>query len=216
MNSTEITALSKPISNDARVLYCLGLRPTANNLGESEKLNYKALMQLVNGKEQAPAKACYTLGRQINRLLKELSKVGLIALDINDSLDHSLNGKSITLPLMIFSPANQQNIPAKWHNMQADWHPETKIFNDISQLVGLIDKEYEAEELGEFIAYWQGRPEKYFTPYQWTQKFVMQLKHKRLARPASNQIKVGSQIINAPSSISVDENGKALIEKYSK
>ena len=49
MNKTEQTALTQEISNEARVLYLLGLRPLADNqTGLTSNLNYKQLIGLLN------------------------------------------------------------------------------------------------------------------------------------------------------------------------
>ena len=94
MNPNELATLKLELSNDARALYCLGLRPHADTTtGDSSPLNYKQLLELLNAKEQK-----FTLGRQINGLIKELVKVGLVELSDDTSIDRSFNGKRIKLP----------------------------------------------------------------------------------------------------------------------
>lgn len=217
LTKAELEALTQALSNDARILYCLGLRPNANlESGESSQIDYKALIPLVNGKAAAKEKQKYSLGRQINSLLKELQKAGLIALDQLDSLERSMAGKQVFLPLLMFTPDQFAATHIQWQSMAIDWQPDETVFQDICQLVGLIDKAYAGDELGEFVAYWMGRPEKQFSQYQWTHKFVMQLKQRRLARGSSDKVKIGMQLADNSASVQADENTKALVKKYNK
>lgn len=210
MNQSELNALSQSISNDARVLYCLGLRPTADEAkGMSQVLNYKNLLTLLNGKDHN-----YTLGRQINGLIKELLNVGLVDLNQQTNLDKSFNGKSLVLPLLITKQDNYTELHLTWSTMTADWQPNMDLLADLSQLVGIIDKEYSHNELGEFVAYWMGRPQMQFSQFQWTQKFVFQLKQRRLASGINTLQKVGSQLVKPKASVEADENAKKLVEKY--
>jgi DNA replication protein DnaT len=75
---------------------------------------------------------------------------------------------------------------------------------------------YSEQELGEFISYWLSRPESHFSQFQWTQKFVFNLKHKRLAHGVKKVHKVGQQLVQVKAGIVADENAKKLVEKYSK
>jgi DNA replication protein DnaT len=68
--------------------------------------------------------------------------------------------------------------------------------------------------LGEFVAYWMGRPQMQFSQFQWTQKFVFQLKQRRLANGISTSQKVGSQLVKPKASVEADDNAKKLVEKY--
>jgi hypothetical protein len=210
-NQTEQTALIQPISNDARILYVLGLRPYANSVdGVTPPLNYKHLLTLLNGKEEA-----YTLGRQINSLIKELLSVGLINFYQEVELSHSFNGKKLILPLMLILPDDYAKLHLQWHTMSLNWSPNEKLVDDLSKLVGIIDCSYSGDELGDFIAYWLGRPESNFSQFQWTQKFVFNLKQKRLARGIKNVHKVGTQIVSPKAAVVADENAKNLVAKYS-
>ena len=170
-NQTEQTALIQPISNDARILYVLGLRPYANSVdGITPALNYKQLLNLLNAKEEK-----FTLGRQINSLIKELLSVGLINFYQEVELNHSFNGKKLILPLMLIKPDDYAKLHLNWHNMTLAWVPNKDLLSDLAKLVGIIDWEYSDNELGDFIAYWLGRPEANFSQFQWTQKFVFNL-----------------------------------------
>jgi DNA replication protein DnaT len=210
LNQSELNALSQSISNDARVLYCLGLRPTADEeKGISKALNYKHLLTLLNGKDDH-----YTLGRQINALIKELLNVGLVGLHQQTNLDKSFNGETVVLPLLITKQDDYSELHLTWSAMTLDWQPNSELLADLSQLVGIIDKEYSHNELGEFVAYWMGRPQMQFSQFQWTQKFVFQLKQRRLANGISTSQKVGSQLVKPKASVEADDNAKKLVEKY--
>lgn len=214
MTSLEYDALQLAISNKARVLYTLYLRPRANMKEGTVDLNYADILNLLNAKEKV-----IELGRQINALLKELSSVGLIELQAEQDLKRSLNKETITLPLVkpiSVAQINTDNMSLNHHAMEIEWRPETQVFEQICQLIGLIEHGYSTEELGEFIAYWLGYPERRFTDYQWTQKFVLSIKLRRQRFPVSKQqTKVGHQWVTLDATIEIDDNVRQLVEQYS-
>lgn len=218
MNSLEIDALQLSISNHARVLYALYLRPKVNQEDQKVKLVYSEILHLLNAKETQ-----IQLGRQVNALLKELHKIGLIELFDEQDFKRSLNQQCVSLPL-IKNPINTtipkmptgQSAESTHYQMNIDWRPETEIFEQICQLVGVIEQGYSTEELGEFIAYWLGQPHRLFTTYQWTQKFVLIIKQRRQRFPISKQqSKVGHQWVTLDVDIEIDENVRQLVQKYS-
>jgi hypothetical protein len=212
INSAEQKALQHSISNDARVLYLLGLKPIANQqTGITDALNYKSLLTLLNGKEPK-----FTLGREVNGLVKELLQVGLVSVKHQIEITQSFNGKTLTLPLMVNAPDNYRALHINWHPMTLDWTPNPSLIKDLAQLIGIIDADYTASELGDFIAYWLGRPEAGFTEYQWTQKFVFNLKKTRLAHGLKPVKKIGQQIVTSQAGIEADQNTKNLVAKYGK
>lgn len=208
-NADELTALHQALSNDARTLYCLGLRPYVNTVtGASQPIHYKQLISLLNGVDET-----YRLGREINLLFKELLQEGLVALPDSLSLDNSLNGEIISLPLVV-KQLDHHHLHANHFAMQRDWQPNDSLYTDLANLVGLIEHTYDANELGEFIIYWQGRPMDSFTEYQWTQKFVHHIKRNRTVS-AQLVTKVGNQLVKPVEGIEVDDNARKLVEKYS-
>lgn len=221
MNSLELDALQLSMSNHARALYSVYLvsKCEANNtevndgkLG-SVSLSYKDIMDFLNSKEEI-----VTLGRQVNSLLKELASVGLIQISTEQSFKRSLNKQIIQLPFR--TPDKISVITTETHQgfakMNVDWRPNATLFDQLCQLVGVIDKGYSAEEIGEYIAYWLGYPERQFTDYQWVQKFVLNIKQRRQRQPVNKeQIKVGHQWITPEAGLEIDDNVKQLIEKYS-
>ena len=212
LNKAEQTALLQPLSNDARILYILGIKPTADqSSGATSPLNYKSLLCVLNSKEEK-----FTLGRQVNSLIKELLTVGLVNFKNEVELNHSFNGKTLVLPLTTMKVDEYSKLHLNWHTMHLSWLPDEKLISDLAKLVGIIDYEYTTNELGDFIAYWLGRPESQFSEYQWTQKFVFNLKKMRLAHGFKNVQKVGQQIVQTKAGILADENAKNLVAKYSK
>jgi len=211
-NKAEQTALLQHLSNDARVLYILGIKPTASqSSGVTSPLNYKSMLSILNAKEES-----FTLGRQVNSLIKELLSVGLVNFVDEVELNHSFNGKTLSLPLTTMQVDEYSKLHLNWHSMHLDWLPNNKLITDLAKLLGIIDYDYTTSELGDFIAYWLGRPESQFSEYQWTQKFVFNLKKMRLAHGFKNVQKVGQQIVQTKAGIHADENAKNLVAKYSK
>lgn len=212
INQAEQTALLQSLSNDARTLYLLGLKPLVNEKSATTSpINYKELLTLLNGKEQK-----FTLGRQVNSLIKELLNVGLVNFKEQVELNHSFNGKVLVLPMCNMQADEYSQLHLKWHPMSLEWTPNAKLASDLSKLVGVIDYQYTDSELGDFIAYWLGRPESQFTEYQWTQKFVFNLKKIRLAHGFTPVKKVGQQLVQESAGIEADENAKNLVAKYGK
>ncbi len=211
LNQSELNALKQSVSNEARVLYFMGLRNSVDEKsGTTSPLNYNQLKDLLNGKTEI-----ISLGRQINALIKELVDVGLVNYTEIQQENHSLNGKQLLLPLVATQNNDYQNLHMQWQSMRPDWQPNNILFNQLASLVGIIEKAYSDDELGEFIAYWLTRPESNFTLFQWTQKFVQHLKKKRLAYNSKPQKRVGNQLINPKAALKADENAKKLVEKYS-
>ena len=190
----------------------LGLKPYANaSTAITPPLVYKQLIKLLNGKEDK-----FTLGRQINSLVKELLSVGLVNFVEDVELNHSFNGKCLVLSLMLIKPDDYSALHTQWQAMHLNWQPDNQLLQDLAKLMGLIDNQYSDQDLGDFIGYWLGRPESHFSQFQWTQKFVFNLKRKRLASGAKNLHKVGQQLVQSRPGIVADENARKLVEKYSK
>lgn len=215
MNPSEYEALSQRISNDARVLYLLGLKPnTDEKTGVTDKLNYKNLLILLNGNHPENGEKPFSLGRQINGLIKELISFNLVKVADNVSLNKSFNGQTLLLPLCKVKQDDYPALHLQWKKMHIDWLPNDILFDDLASLIGIIDKSYTETELGEFIAYWLGRPEMQFSQFQWTQKFVFQIKQKRVASGVKPAKKVGNQWVTPKAGVEADDNAKQLVAKY--
>ena len=207
MNQTELQFLTKPLHNYSRVLYLLYFRPAANpQTGNCPPLNYKAIQELLNS-----GGANITLGREINEFLLELIAEDLLEplTMINDS--DSLSGVQFRLPQML----QVQNAALSQRNrINKDWRPNDKTFEEIAQLVGVIQKDYSDTELGEFVAYWLGRPEQSFSEWQWTQKFVLHIRKSRQIKGYNPDSIVGYQQVEKQPEVVIDENTKKLIDRY--
>jgi DNA replication protein DnaT len=142
--------------------------------------------------------------------------VGLVCFQSDVELNHSFNSKILVLSLTTMKVDEYSKLHLSWQTMHLGWLPNEKLISDLAKLVGIIDYEYTTNELGDFIAYWLGRPESQFSEYQWTQKFVFNLKKIRLAHGFKNVQKVGQQIVQTKAGILADDNAKKLVAKYSK
>lgn len=211
MNELELETLRTPLSNLARVVYCLYLRPQLVNNTTTIRINNNTILALVNNK-----KPVITMGRQISALFKELNNAGLVKLPSNTDFSKTLHNRSVTLPLTALPQSLENPLFHSQHkSMRLDWRPVQSIFEDLCQLVGLIEKTYSADELGEFIAYWLGRIDTQCTEYQWTQKLVIHLKQRRQRLPLSQQqSKAGHQYVTPSAGIVFDDNVKKLISQY--
>jgi len=210
MNAAELKALQGSVSNDARVLYFLGIRPTANpNSGITQELNYKNLTTLLNSTEQH-----YTRGRQLNRLILELNNHGLIDFITAIEPEKSFNKQKLLLPLLVLPTDDYASLHQHKQAISAQWQPTKHLYNNIVQLVGMLEKEYYNEDVGEFVAYWLGRPDAQFTQYQWTHKFVLHLRKTRLAAGYTATTQIGTQTVNKKPELTADDNTKKLVEKY--
>jgi hypothetical protein len=168
-------------------------------------------MALINNK-----KPVITMGRQISALFKELHSAGLIDLAQDTDFSKSLHNQQVSLPLTAL-PQSLENpqFHSQHKSMRLDWRPVQSIFEDLCQLVGVIEQTYSADELGEFIAYWLGRIDTMGTEYQWTQKLVIHLKQRRQRLPLAEQTaKAGHQYVTPSAGIVFDDNVKQLINQY--
>ncbi|RDV24789.1 flavodoxin [Alteromonas aestuariivivens] len=212
----EIDALNTPLCNESRVLYCLGLRPWVNPAtATTEPLNYKILLSLLNGEHSQSAERPFTLGRQINRLLKKLENAGLIALPTELTFEQNLNGKVIILPLTLVETQQYAQLHQTSFAISVQWKPEQELYQELAALLGIIEHEYNQEDVGEFIAYWLGRPQAVFSQFQWTQKFAYAIKRKRTAMGMVPVKKVGTQQVSVAPTLEADDNARKLVEKYS-
>lgn len=177
MTPAEHQALTSPrLSHPARSLYMLHLRHTAR--GErTQPLDYpqlgKALAISADGEYRYRVTPVALTG-----LLEELQQAGLLQL-AEQPHDQHYHGAVFTLPLM--GMGGLAPLPSRQFAMHGDWQPDQQ-FDALARLCGLLDSQYDDTELGEFIAYWLGRPEAFANQHQWTLKFVRTLKNKRSIR----------------------------------
>ncbi|MET1218258.1 MAG: DnaT-like ssDNA-binding domain-containing protein [Glaciecola sp.] len=206
----ERDALSLPISNAAKVLYLLGLRMHANPItGATQKIHYQTLCELVTTAQES-----FDKGRQINLLLAELVDAGLLSGPDNLKLSGSIQGQTLCCPLRLVNDDTHRALHAKLFPMHLDWMPDPDMYQTLAQLTGIVDTTYTKEMVGDFVAYWYGQPNKQFTQYQWTQKFVKQRKQALLKQHTGAVERVGYQTKPATAGIETDEKTKAMIAKY--
>lgn len=208
MLSAELDILNRTLSNNARVLYLLILRPGSHKAtGVSQPLNFKLIKETLNA-----GGANISLGREINELLIELMSVGLISPLQEFQNNESLNGTQFRLNKML--EENEHDLHQHKTKMTINWQPNESVFKEISQLVGLLQQDFSKEELGEFITWWIGKPDQQFSAWQWTQKFILHLRKSRQIKGYTATSVVGYQQIEKQPEVILDDNTRKLIDKY--
>ena len=129
-------------------------------------------------------------------------------------LEHTINGKTLLLPLLSEPQSDFDQLHARHSAMTPNWTPNKALFEEMASLLGIIDKTFDDNEVGEFIAYWLGRPSSVFSEFQWTQKFANNIKRKRLASGYAPTKVVGTQQVKVAAGIEADDNARKLVEKY--
>lgn len=181
MSPQEYQILSLPrLSHPARTLYWLHLRQLAKQ-HQPVRVSYPELGRALAVEDPtAPGGFNFQVtARQLTHLFEELLAVHLIAIQ-HQVNDESYHQAEIVLPqLTNFTPLPQTAFP-----MRVDWTPDPSFAN-LCQLCGLMDHYYTTEDLGEFIAYWLGRPEFFANQHQWMLKFIKMLKSRRYVQRKS-------------------------------
>ena len=175
MNPAEYNQLCSPrLSHAARTLYWLYLRKQASEDSEVV-VSYPELGRaLAVEKPEAPNGFSFQVtANQLTELFNELLAIGLISLQSSPQSGHYHKAK-FTLPLLM-EEVCQFPLPGEAYPMTMGWRPDRQ-FAALARLCGLQSPEYAEEELGEFIAYWLGQPEKYATTHQWMLRFIRTLK----------------------------------------
>lgn len=198
MTPAEYTQLNLPrLSHAARTLYILHLRRQAQQHNGYVQANYPELGRAlaVESHSQPSGFSFQVNASQLTRLFHELIEAGLLQLEQAPQEEH-LHGAKFSLPLML-NLGTMLPIPQTAHAMTPAWRPDTH-FASLSQLCGLMECAYGEDELGEFIAYWLGRPEVFATPHQWMLKFIKALKAKRYVRKSALSPPIGYQVVPPP------------------
>src|SRR5574344_1555815 len=197
MTPTEYLPLSNPrLSHPARTLYCLHLRRQAST-GAPVVLNYPELGRAlaVEDPRQPGGFAYQVNASQLTRLVDELQNAGLLTLLHHPQPEH-YHGAEFRLPALQ-SVGAQEPLSQPARAMHAQWRPGDG-FHDLARLCGLLESHYAEEELGEFIAYWLGRPETFASEHQWMLKFIKALKARRYTRtPTTPMVGTGYQQVTA-------------------
>jgi DNA replication protein DnaT len=181
MTPTEYIQLNSPrLSHPARTLYYLQLRRLAES-GTRVILSYPELGRAlaVEDPQKVGGFAYQVNASQLTQLLDELQTAGLIQLKHQPQQGH-YHGAECVLPCLTQTFSNSP-IPQAAHPMHPQWRPGDS-FHDLAKLCGLLESQFHEEDLGEFMAYWLGRPEVYATDHQWMLKFIKALKARRYTK----------------------------------
>ncbi|MGO2089829.1 MAG: DnaT-like ssDNA-binding domain-containing protein [Oceanisphaera sp.] len=174
MTPAEYQALTSPkLSHPARSLYQFYLRHQAR--GEhTQALDYPVLGKALAVQGEGEYRYRVTPAT-LTDLVDELLAVGLLSLVENPHPQH-YHGAVFSLPLKRLQ--GLAALPSRQFAMHPDWRPDDQ-FAGLARLCGLLDSHIDDTELGEFIAYWLGRPEVFENQHQWMLKLVRKLKNQR-------------------------------------
>lgn len=179
MTPAEYQALTSPsLSHPARSLYQFYLQHQA--LGDkTQPLDYPLLGKALTVQGQGDYRYRVTPAT-LTELVEELMTVGLLSVQHNPHPQH-FHGAVFLLPLKNLQGLTP--LPSRQFAMHPDWRPDQQ-FSGLARLCGLLDCTIDETELGEFIAYWLGRPEVFENQHQWMLKLVRKLKNQRSIKRA--------------------------------
>lgn len=187
MTPAEYQALTSPtLSHAARSLYQLYLQHQAQG-DRTQPLDYPQLGKALTVQGQGDYRYRVTPAT-LTELVDELIAVGLLDLQHNPHPQH-YHGGVFSLPLKHLQ--GLAPLPSRQFAMHPQWRPDEQ-FDGLARLCGLLDSHIDETELGEFIAYWLGRPEVFENQHQWMLKLIRKLKNQRsikrtIAVPATEQ-----------------------------
>lgn len=216
LTEAELTALQDTVSNSARALYCVLLRPYSNpRTYITAPINYATCIQFLNNVPNQPeSETAYQRGRDINHLIAELIDVGLVTLPNHIAITESIHGVCLSLPLAKPQSAFD-NLHSQRQTISLSWQPDVALFKQLSTLIGLNDTTYSQEEVGEFISFWLTRPNVVFSQFQWTQKFTYNIKQKRLSTGSVSALSRPPKSVAVAPAVDADDNAQKLVAKYS-
>ncbi|OYD26067.1 DnaT-like ssDNA-binding domain-containing protein [Oceanimonas baumannii] len=179
MTPAEHQALtSSKLSHPARSLYLLYLRHQAR-ADLTQPLDYPELGRALAVQGEGEYRYRVTPAA-LTALLEELQRAGLLTLMERPHPQH-YHGARFRLTLKNLQGLTP--LPARQFAMYPEWRPDEQL-DGLARLCGLLDSRFDETELGEFIAYWLGRPEVFENQHQWMLRFVRQLKNRRALRRA--------------------------------
>ncbi|WP_260391538.1 DnaT-like ssDNA-binding domain-containing protein, partial [Aeromonas enteropelogenes] len=132
--------------------------------------------------------------RQLTELFDELMEAGLLQVEAQGESEH-YHQCPFQLPLL--AQKVRSPLPDRPFQMHLQWRPDEEL-PALARLCGVIDASYSEEDLGEFIAYWLGRPEVFDSQHQWMLKFIRALKTRRYARRQPTEVRGYQQVTPAP------------------
>ncbi|WP_375055339.1 DnaT-like ssDNA-binding domain-containing protein [Zobellella sp. DQSA1] len=177
MTPAEYQALTSPrLSHPARSLYQFYLRHSARG-DHTQALDYPSLGKALAVQGEGEFRYRVT-PVELTALVDELLEAGLLSPQAKPNPQH-YHGAVFLLPLKRLQ--GLAPLPSRQFAMHPEWRPDDQ-FDGLARLCGLLDSHFDDTELGEFIAYWLGRPEVFENQHQWMLKFVRKLKNQRSVR----------------------------------
>ncbi len=177
MTPAEYQALtSSKLSHPARSLYLLYLRYQAR-ADLTQPLDYPELGRALAVQGKGDYRYRVTPA-ELTALIDELQQAGLLSLT---ERTHPQNYHGARFRLALKNLQGLAPLPARQFAMYPEWRPDEQL-DSLARLCGLLDSHFDETELGEFIAYWLGRPEVFENQHQWMLRFVRQLKNRRALR----------------------------------
>lgn len=177
MTPAEYQALTSPrLSHPARSLYQYYLRHHARG-DQTQPLDYPDLGKALAVQGEGEYRYRVTPA-ELTALVDELLEAGLLS-PLERPHPQHYHGAVFSLPLKRLQ--GLAPLPSRQFAMHPEWRPDAQ-FGGLARLCGLLDSHFDETELGEFIAYWLGRPEVFENQHQWMLKFVRKLKHQRSVR----------------------------------
>lgn len=210
MTPAEYSALAHPrLSHPARSLYTLQLRRLVLE-NRPTRLNYPELGRALAVVDPGdPSGFCYQVNaRQLTELLDELMEAELLQVEAHGDSEH-YHQCPFQLPLL--SQRARSPLPERPFQMHLQWRPDEEL-PALARLCGVIDASYNEEDLGEFIAYWLGRPEVFDSQHQWMLKFIRTLKSRRYARRPPQEVQGYQQVSPAPVESGPSRRAQEMIE----
>lgn len=209
MTPAEYNALANPrLSHPARTLYVLLLRRMVLE-HQAPSLSYPEL-----GRALAVADPHDTSGfafqvnaRQLTTLLEQLVSAQLLKIE-HDSRSEHYHQCTFQLPLLQLQ--SRSPLPERPFQMHLHWRPDEGL-PALAKLCGVLDASYSEEELGEFIAYWLGRPEVFDSQHQWMLKFIRALKGRRYVRKPARQELAYQQVTPTPTPTGPSQRAQQMI-----
>lgn len=211
MTPAEYSALAHPrLSHPARSLYTLQLRRLVLE-NRQARLNYPELGRSLAVVDPGdPSGFCYQVNaRQLTELLDELMEAELLQVEAQPESEH-YHQCPFQLPLL--SQRVRSPLPERPFQMHLQWRPDEEL-PALARLCGVIDASYNEEDLGEFIAYWLGRPEVFDSQHQWMLRFIRTLKSRRYARRQPTVVTGYQQVTPAPTESGPSKRAQEMIEE---
>lgn len=196
MTPAEYSALAHPrLSHPARSLYTLQLRRLVLE-NQLARLNYPELGRALAVVDPGdPSGFSFQVNaRQLTELFDELMEAGLLQVEAQNDSEH-YHQCPFQLPLL--TQRVRSPLPERPFQMHLQWRPDAEL-PALARLCGVIDASYSEEDLGEFIAYWLGRPEVFDSQHQWMLKFIRTLKTRRYTRRKPMEVQGYQQVASTP------------------